>query len=122
MLAGLEIEVSSVGVAELYQDFVDTFVLDQQDVEHNPAPRQRLEKMGLAVIVTDTVMSDMDKSVTLGPEQLLNSLLHQKRFKAVTSKEERYLSKCFRTSGLSYEHHRNNPHPRRSPNSSPATT
>ena len=81
MLAGLGIEVSSVGVAELYQDFVDTFVLDRQDVEHNPAPRERLEKMGMAVIVTDTVMSAMDKSIALA--RTVIEFAHQKRPKAV---------------------------------------
>ena len=81
MLEGLGIEVSSVGVAELYQDFVDTFVLDQQDVEHDPAPRGRLEKMGMAVIVTDTVMSDMDKSIALA--RTVIEFAHQKRPKAM---------------------------------------
>ena len=80
MLAGLGVEVSSVGVAKLYQDFVDTFVLDQQDIEHDSTPRQRLEKIGLAVIVTDTVMSDMDKSVALA--QTVIEFAHQKRPKA----------------------------------------
>ena len=80
MLAGLGVEVSSVGVAKLYQDFVDTFVLDRQDIEHDPTPRQRLEKMGLAVIVTDTVMRDMDKSVALA--QTVIEFAHQKRPKA----------------------------------------
>ncbi len=80
MLAGLGVEVSSVGVAKLYQDFVDTFVLDQQDMKHDPAPRDRLEKMGLAVIVTDTVMSDMDKSVALA--RTVVEFAHQKRFRA----------------------------------------
>lgn len=83
MLAGLGIEVSSVGVATLYQDFVDTFVLDRQDIEHDPAPRERLEKMGLAVIVTDTVMNDMDKSVALA--QTVIEFAHQKRPKAASS-------------------------------------
>ena len=83
MLAGLGIEVSSVGVATLYQDFVDTFVLDWQDIEHDPAPRERLEKMGLAVIVTDTVMNDMDKSVALA--QTVMEFAHQKRPKAASS-------------------------------------
>ena len=82
MLAGLGIEVSAVGVATLYQDFVDTFVLDRQDIEHDPTPRQRLEKMGLAVIVTDTVMSDMDKSVALA--RTVIEFAHQKRPTAVT--------------------------------------
>jgi LPPG:FO 2-phospho-L-lactate transferase len=81
MLEGLGIEVSSVGVAELYQDFVDTFVLDQQDVEHDPAPCGRLEKMGMAVIVTDTVMSDMDKSIALA--RTVIEFAHQKRPKAM---------------------------------------
>ena len=80
MLDGLGIEVSSVGVAELYQDFVDTFVLDQQDMEHDPVPRERLEKMGLTVIVTDTVMSDMDKSVALA--RTVVEFVHQKRLRA----------------------------------------
>ena len=80
MLEGLGIEVSSVGVAKLYQDFVDTFVLDQQDMKNDSTPRERLEKMGLAVIVTDTVMSDMDKSVALA--RTVVEFAHQKRFKA----------------------------------------
>lgn len=65
MLAGLGIEVSSVGIANLYKDFVDTFVLDEQDIVQDKAQHERLEKLGMAVIVTDTVMSDMDKSVAL---------------------------------------------------------
>ena len=80
MLEGLGIEVSSVGVAKLYQDFVDTFVLDQQDMKNDSTPRERLEKMGLAVIVTDTVMSDMDKSVALA--RTVVEFAHQKRVKA----------------------------------------
>ena len=82
MLEGLDIEVSSVGVAKLYQDFVDTFVLDQQDMKHDPTPRKRLEKMGLAVIVTDTVMSDMDKSVALA--RTVIEFAHKKRPKAIS--------------------------------------
>ena len=77
MLAGLGIEVSSVGVAKLYHDFVDTFVLDRQDIEHDPTPRERLEKMGITVIVTDTVMSAMDKSVALA--RAVIEFAHQKR-------------------------------------------
>ena len=82
MLAGLGIEVSAVGVARLYQDFVDTFVLDQQDMKHDPTPRERLEKMGLAVIVTDTVMSAMDKSIALA--RTVIEFAHQKRSKAMS--------------------------------------
>ena len=65
MLGALGIEVSSVGVADLYKDFVDTFVLDEQDIVQDQGQRERLKNLGMAVIVTDTVMSDMDKSVAL---------------------------------------------------------
>lgn len=61
LLSGLGIEVSVIGVAGLYQDFLDTFVIDTQDVSQ----RERLERLGLSVIVTDTIMSDMEKSVAL---------------------------------------------------------
>lgn len=65
MLDGLGIEASSVGVAGLYVDFVDTFVLDQRDVDRDISVRKRVEALGMAVIVTDTLMRDMDKSVRL---------------------------------------------------------
>jgi LPPG:FO 2-phospho-L-lactate transferase len=61
MLAGLGIEVSPVGVASLYQDFLDVFVIDEQDA----GIRTRLEKMEIKVAVTDTVMSDIEKSIAL---------------------------------------------------------
>ena len=61
LLGGLGIEVSAVGVASLYQDFLDTFVLDVQDADQ----RERLERQGFAVLITDTLMSDIDKSTAL---------------------------------------------------------
>jgi LPPG:FO 2-phospho-L-lactate transferase len=61
LLGGLGIEVSAIGVAGLYQDFLDTFVIDTQD----ESQRGRLEQQGFGVLVTDTIMSDMDKSVAL---------------------------------------------------------
>jgi LPPG:FO 2-phospho-L-lactate transferase len=61
LLSGLGIEVSVMGVAGLYQDFLDTFVIDTQDANQ----RERLEQLGLTVIATDTIMSDMEKSVAL---------------------------------------------------------
>jgi LPPG:FO 2-phospho-L-lactate transferase len=61
LLGGLGIEVSAVGVATLYRDFLDTFVIDTQDA----AQRERVEQLGLSVIVTDTIMSDVEKSTTL---------------------------------------------------------
>jgi LPPG:FO 2-phospho-L-lactate transferase len=61
LLGGLGIEVSAVGVAGLYQDFLDTFVIDEQDA----LQRTRLEQQGFTVITTDTIMSDMGKSTAL---------------------------------------------------------
>ena len=61
MLSGLGIEASAAGVAGLYTDFLDAFVIDSQDA----ALRTRLEAQGLTVRVTDTIMSDMEKSVAL---------------------------------------------------------
>ena len=52
MLRGLGKEVSAVGIAELYRDIVDVFVLDQRDARLAP----RIEALGMRVIVTDTIM------------------------------------------------------------------
>ncbi len=61
LLGGLGIEVSASGVANMYKDFLDTFVIDILDAHQ----RERLEQQGFQVIVTDTVMTDMDKSTIL---------------------------------------------------------
>jgi LPPG:FO 2-phospho-L-lactate transferase len=61
LLSGLGIEVSVVGVADLYQDFLDVFVIDTQDASQHA----RLHRRGLTVITTDTIMTDMEKSVAL---------------------------------------------------------
>ncbi len=61
MLSGLGIEAAAAGVAGMYTDFLDSFVIDTQDA----GQQARLEAQGLTVQVTDTIMTDMDKSVTL---------------------------------------------------------
>jgi len=61
LLRGLGIEVSVVGVAALYQDFLDTFVIDTQDANQGA----RLRQQGLTVITSDTIMTDIEKSVAL---------------------------------------------------------
>lgn len=61
LLGGLGIEVSGHGVAGLYRDFLDTFVIDTQDA----AQQHQLEQLGLSVLVTDTIMSDVEKSTAL---------------------------------------------------------
>ena len=75
LLSGLGIEVSVTGVASLYQDFLDTFVIDTQDASQ----RARLEQLGLTVIVTDTIMTDVEKSVALA--EVIVAHNHTKRQK-----------------------------------------
>ena len=61
MLRGLGLEVSAFGVAKLYSDFLDTFVLDAADVSQ----KERIEKMGLEVKVTNTLMTSLERKVEL---------------------------------------------------------
>lgn len=52
MLRGLGHEVSAVGVARLYRDFVDLFVLDERDAALAP----RIAALGMRPLITDTIM------------------------------------------------------------------
>jgi LPPG:FO 2-phospho-L-lactate transferase len=54
MLVSLGHESSALGVARLYADWVDTFVIDTMDADLASA----IEALGLRVVVTDTIMSD----------------------------------------------------------------
>jgi LPPG:FO 2-phospho-L-lactate transferase len=61
MLLGLGLEVSAFGVAKLYSDFLDSIVIDTQDASE----RGRIEKLGLSVTVTNTVMKILEDKVSL---------------------------------------------------------
>ncbi len=78
MLSGLGIEASATGVASMYTDFLDSFVIDTQDA----GQQARLEAQGLTVQVTDTIMTDMDKSVALA-----QTVVEQSYTKRLKSKE-----------------------------------
>jgi LPPG:FO 2-phospho-L-lactate transferase len=58
MLDGLGHEVSPVGVARLYRQLADIFVLDERDAALAP----RIAAMGMRPIVTDTLMTSPAKS------------------------------------------------------------
>ena len=60
-MKGLGIEVSAYGVAELYEDFLDYMVIDEVDRELAP----RIEKLGIEVAITDTVMKNLEDKVRL---------------------------------------------------------
>lgn len=61
MMRGLRLAPSARTVAEMYRDFVDVFVIDQADA----ADREAVERLGLAVLVTDTVMSSRRREIAL---------------------------------------------------------
>ncbi|HVN64181.1 MAG TPA: 2-phospho-L-lactate transferase [Candidatus Binataceae bacterium] len=61
MLRGLGMEISAVGVARLYRDIVSTFVIDS--VDHRLI--DPIQRLGMRVIATDTIMSSPARSARL---------------------------------------------------------
>ncbi len=61
LLRGLGLEVSAFGVAKLYADFLDIFVLDVADA----AEKKRIEQLGVDVVVTKTLMKSLEDKVKL---------------------------------------------------------
>ena len=68
LLRGLGFEVSAYGVAKLYSDFIDTFVIDTKDTES----KNRVENLGVKVKVTNTVMKSLEDKVSLAKVVLEN--------------------------------------------------
>jgi LPPG:FO 2-phospho-L-lactate transferase len=68
MLRGLGFEVSAYGVAKLYSDFLDTFVIDTKDTES----KSRVENLGVKVKVTNTVMKSLEDKISLAKVVLEN--------------------------------------------------
>ena len=61
MLRVLGVEVSAFGVAKFYSDFLDTFIIDTKDT----GEKSRIEKLGLNVKVTNTLMKSLEDKVAL---------------------------------------------------------
>jgi LPPG:FO 2-phospho-L-lactate transferase len=61
MLQGMGIEVSAAGVAGLYRDFIDVFVIDRVDAALAP----RIAALGCQVVVADTLMASHARSAAL---------------------------------------------------------
>jgi LPPG:FO 2-phospho-L-lactate transferase len=61
MMRGLGHEVSPLGVARLYQDFIGVFVLDEIDHRYVESIRQ----LGVKAIATDTIMTTSAKAAQL---------------------------------------------------------
>jgi LPPG:FO 2-phospho-L-lactate transferase len=68
LLCGLGLEVSAYGVAKLYSDFLDTFVLDVADASE----KNRIEDLGLQVKVANTLMKNLECKVELARTVLSN--------------------------------------------------
>jgi LPPG:FO 2-phospho-L-lactate transferase len=66
MMRGLGMEVSPVGVARAYRDFLDVLVLDKQDAD----VAESVQQLGIRTHVTDTIMRDLEIKERLARETL----------------------------------------------------
>ena len=69
MLKDLGHQVSTLGVARIYSDFLDCFVLDRVDI----ALEQDIQRLGIRPIVSDTVMTNIESKVRLADEVMAAS-------------------------------------------------
>jgi len=61
LLAASGVEISASGVAGLYRDFCDTFVVDASDSDE----MSKVEALGMSAVALDTLMTDHDASQRL---------------------------------------------------------
>jgi len=61
LMRSLGLEVSAFSVAKLYEDFLDTFVIDARDIDE----KSKVEQLGIEVKVTDTVMKSLEDKIRL---------------------------------------------------------
>jgi LPPG:FO 2-phospho-L-lactate transferase len=61
LMRGLGMNVSAVGVARCYRDFLDVMVIDKRDAHL----ASEIEDLGIPTVTTNTVMSDMAAKATL---------------------------------------------------------
>jgi LPPG:FO 2-phospho-L-lactate transferase len=54
-------EVSSLGVASIYKDFLDKFIIDLEDVDS----QEKIEKLISKVMITQTIMRNMTDKINL---------------------------------------------------------
>ncbi len=66
LMSGLGMEVSAVGVARCYRDFLDVMLIDEQDA----ALLERVEDLGIPAIATNTIMRDAASKAALARKVL----------------------------------------------------
>lgn len=59
-------DVSAYGVAKLYRDFLDVFIIDNLDVKL----KEKIEALGIKVLVTDTIMRSLKEKMELAKAAL----------------------------------------------------
>jgi len=66
LMSGLKMEVSAVGVARYYRDFLDVMVIDEQDAHLLDA----IEDLGIPAVATNTIMRDAAAKAVLARKVL----------------------------------------------------
>ncbi len=74
LMRGLGHEVSAYGVASLYRDFLDVFIMDETD----KADRKRVEELGIKAVTANTIMRTLQDRIKLA-QVTLNTLAETKR-------------------------------------------
>ncbi len=67
MLSGLGFEPSAIGVAKLYQDFIDVLIIDKKD----SVLKKEIERFAIKVVITNTIMKTL-----LSKKALAETVLH----------------------------------------------
>ena len=66
LMSGLGMEVSAVGVARCYRDFLDVMVIDELDAHLAP----KIEDLGIPTLATNTIMRDTPAKAALARKVL----------------------------------------------------
>jgi|SRR3990172_3895867 len=74
MLRELDYESSALSVAKHYADFLDMFVIDEVDGDQ----RLEIERLGVRVLTTDTLMKSVDDRARLAREVIAFAILHDR--------------------------------------------
>jgi LPPG:FO 2-phospho-L-lactate transferase len=61
IMSSLGLEASAYGVAKLYEDFLDHIIIDEADARL----RNRIERLGQRVTITNTIMKSVESAVSL---------------------------------------------------------
>ena len=72
LMRGLGIEVSAVGVARCYRDFLDVMVIDERDAQL----ANQIEDLGIPTVTTNTIMKDNASKAALARTVLEAAGLH----------------------------------------------